>query len=215
MQSFLAVGWSMFTSYQDMQTLRSCSTHPEFEVIRKVTYAFLMAASVSGFSGIFLAFWEAGRSKAIYNLYFFLVWIGVFLQGVCGFLVVKVVLRLQDPGNRIGVLVEMVSISAKAPVCLLCVLIAILAIALGIIVAQRRDDKIVRVGVGCTLLGLFFGASVGVAGLSYVYLGNVIGSPWGMYYVKNFFGQATMSLSFLVSFIELLVLGFISFNNWS
>lgn len=212
-QACLTTLWSVFTLVQNALTLGNCQSQPHFEVIRQVICVFLVADMCSAVAGVCLVFWKgAGGKRGVwYFLSFSIAWMAVFLHCLGAAMGVRVVLQLQDDGEGVSVLVESVSMPAKIPVFLAWVVISLLGFAAGMFLVIKRNHTLWK-GIGMALFGLVFGTVAGLFGLAFVYLGNVVGSPWGTYYLMNTLGQVIVGLTGFVSLMEVVIL---ASTTWS
>jgi len=146
-------------------------------------------------------------------------------QWVSALLGLLTVVKLQPPESKVSIFIEPVSMSAKSLPITFWIVLSIIGIVVGLYIAINTAEPAARagglspkarepaskarracailIGTGCTLLVMFFATCVGLFGFVFVFLGNVIGSPWGVYYIKNLFGQVTTGFTAIVGVVEL------------
>ena len=209
-QAWVTTIWSIFGLVLDIQTLRSCQEHPQFYVLSKVLYAFLAANIFSAISGLFAVAWSltttAGANDEwmwMYTCSLCLSCVAIGGQWVSALLGLLTVVKLQPPDSKVNIFIEPVSMSAKSLPITFWIVLSIVGVVVGLYIARSRKARAMLFGIGCTLLILFYATCVGLFGFVFVFLGNVIGSPWGVYYIKNLFGQVTTGFTAVVGVVEL------------
>ena len=229
LQACLTTSWSAYAFVQNLQTLRSCQGDPQFDVLRNVTYSCLTSEFLSITAGLLLVAWGVKQWSFMYISSFWFSWAAVCGQWVTAILSLKSLLRLQPPGHKLNILVESVSMPAKSIPIAVLILLSIAGIVLSIWIAVKRKDASggllgqnigsggcgtkFLIWISCTVFFLFYAVFVGLLGLVFVFLGNVVGSPWGVYFLKNLFGQVTVALTGVVGVVELAILTVSVFFN--
>jgi len=209
-QAWVTTIWSIFGLVLDIQTLLSCQEHPQFYVISKGLYAFLAANIFTAIGGLFAVAWSltttAGANDEwmwMYTCSFCLSCVAICGQWVSALLGLLTVVKLQPPDSKVNIFIEPVSMSAKSLPITFWIVLSIVGVVVGLYIARSRKARAMLFGIGCTLLILFYATCVGLFGFVFVFLGNVIGSPWGVYYIKNLFGQVTTGFTAVVGVVEL------------
>ena len=234
LQACLTTSWSAYAFVQNLQTLRSCQGDPQFDVLRNVTYASLTSASLSITAGLLLVACGVKQRELIFKSAFWFSWAAVYGQWVTTLLGLKSVLSLQPEGYKLNILVESVSMPAKSIPIGVWVLLSITGFVVGMWIAAKGKDASgglslpwppgyqignggsgtkVLIGISYTIFFLVYAVFVGLFGLVFVFLGNVVGSPWGVYFLKNLLGEVTAGLTGVVTVFELAILTVSAFLN--
>lgn len=109
-------------------------------------------------------------------------------------------------------LFESVSMPAKSLAFIIWILGTISSIALGFytytgsVKLGNSDRNKGKFEIFLAFTGCVYSMGAGLLGLGFVTLGNVIGPPWGTYYVKDVLGQATGVMTRLVAVFEIVML---------
>ena len=148
---------------------------------------------------------------AVVQSSFYLSCVAVCGQWVSALLGLLTVVEQQPHGSKINIFIESVSIPAKSLPIVFWILLSIGGVVIGLYLAKDRRPRAIFMGIICTLLICFYATCVGLFGFVFVFLGNVIGSPWGVYFIKNVFGQVTTGFTGLVGVIEL---GMVAVFGW-